>query len=275
MSTSRVRCDDARMLMDVNGRSVFVMDVGAGGVPVLLHSGWIGTWEDWAPQVAALSRQGRVVAFDHRGSGRTAGQAAELELGRLVDDLLEIADVLGLARPVLGGFSTGSQVVQHALHRAPDRFSALVLMCPCGDTPPDPAFLALLEQDLPTGIEVFLDACLPEADAEDVGPVRKWARDLLSQSGPAAAVALLRSMMAPSPALAGLDLPELPTLIIQGDLDPFSPVEYGRSLADRFPRSSHRVLAGAGHLLAMTRPGWTTDAIRQFLASSERPGRDR
>ncbi|MGN6742616.1 MAG: alpha/beta fold hydrolase [Amnibacterium sp.] len=258
------------MLRVVDGRPVFVMDVGTGGRPVLLHSGWIGTWEDWAPQVAALSRQNRVVAFDHRGAGRTPGEPSELVLDRLVDDLLVLADALELDRPVLGGFSTGSQVVQHALHRAPDRFSALILMSPCGDTPPDPAFLGLLEQDFAAGVEAFLDACLPEAESDDVSAVRKWARDILHQSGSAAAVALLRSMLAPSPALAGPALPDVPVLIVHGDRDPFSPVAYGRALAERFPRASHRVVPGAGHLVAMTRPGETADLMCEFVSTYSR-----
>lgn len=256
------------MFLSVNGRPAFVMDAGSGGEAVVLHSGWIGTWEDWAPQVAGLSRDRRVVAFDHRGAGRTPGAPDEVHVDRLVDDLFEVIDALAVERCVLGGFSTGSQVVQHALHRSPHRFSALLLMCPSGDAPPDPAFLDLLERDFDTAIDHFVTACLPEAAEENVDAVRKWALDVLHQSDSASSVQLLQAMMSPSPALAGLDLPDIPTLILQGDADPFSPVAYGRALADRFPSAArHQVLPGAGHLLAMTRPTAALTAIQDFLTT--------
>lgn len=256
------------VFISVGGRQTFVMDVGSGGEAVVLHSGWIGTWEDWAPQLAALSRQRRVVAFDHRGAGRTCGAPDEVSIERLVDDLFDVLDALAVDRCVLGGFSTGSQVVQHALHRSPQRFSALLLMCPSGDAAPDPAFLALLEADFDAAIRQFLTACLPEAAEQNVEPVRKWAHDVLHQSDSASAVHLLRAMMSPSPAIAGVRLPDVPVLVLQGDADPFSPVEYGRLLAERFPSAGrHHVLHGAGHLLAMTRPQETLDAMERFLAS--------
>lgn len=255
------------VFVSIKGRPVFVVDVGAGDQVVVLHSGWIGTWEDWAPQVAALSRFRRVIAFDHRGAGRTPGLASELCMDRLVDDLLELIETFGLDRCVLGGFSTGSQVVQHALSRAPDRFSAVILMCPSGDAAPDPAFLDLLTSDFGAAVDQFVQACLPEAIREDVAPVRKWARDVLHQSEPANAVRLLQTMMSPSPALAGMQLPDIPALILQGDSDPFSPVEYGHALAERFPSASgQRVIHGSGHLLAMTRPAESVAAIQRFLS---------
>ncbi|HEV7192959.1 MAG TPA: alpha/beta fold hydrolase [Jatrophihabitantaceae bacterium] len=165
------------------------MDVGAGDDAVVLHSGWIGTWEDWAPQLSALSRGQRVVAFDHRGVGRTPCETGEFGVDRLAEDLLEVIETLEVGRCVLGGFSTGSQVLQRALSQAPDQFCALILMCPSGDAAPDAAFLDMLRSDFDTAIDMFVQACLPEAVHEDVAAVRKWvAVDWADANGQAVAV---------------------------------------------------------------------------------------
>lgn len=90
------------MFMPVRDRLFFVPSFGAGGTPFLAHSGWIGTWEDWQPQLAAVSRSRRAIGYDHRGTGRTGGPAADFSFGALVDDVFDVMDGLGIDRCILG-----------------------------------------------------------------------------------------------------------------------------------------------------------------------------
>jgi pimeloyl-ACP methyl ester carboxylesterase len=122
------------MFIGIGGRQVFMVDLGAGGLPFVAHSGWVGTWEDWEPPLAALSRTRRAVGFDHRGAGRTGGEPEHISFSALVDDLVALLDGLGITRCALGGFSNGNRVVQEAVARQPDRYAGLVLMCP-SETP--------------------------------------------------------------------------------------------------------------------------------------------
>lgn len=59
---------------------------------------------------------------------------------------------------------------------------------------------------------------------------------------------------------------EAPTLLLWGDADPISPVAVGRFLARRLPNSTLRILAGAGHDLALTHTEVVADLIRTHLA---------
>lgn len=251
------------MFMEVGGRQVFMVDLGGGGLPFVAHSGWVGTWEDWEPQLAALSRTRRVVGFDHRGAGRTGGDPAAVTFEALVDDLIALLDALGISRCALGGFSSGNRVVQEAVARQPDRYAGLVLMCPHETPEANEGFIGLLQADHYAGIEAFLDRCLPEPDSDHV---RRWARDVLHQSSAEQAVVLLRALSGPTVATQRPGTLALPTLVVQGDTDPLSPVAYGEALVTAIPGAKHVVVPG-GHLIAQTRPEATAAPMADFLAA--------
>jgi pimeloyl-ACP methyl ester carboxylesterase len=251
------------MFIGMGGRQVFMVDLGAGGLPFVAHSGWIGTWEDWEPQLAALSRTRRAIGFDHRGAGRTGGEPEHVTFSALVDDLVALLDGLGITRCALGGFSNGNRVVQEAVARQPDRYAGLVLMCPSERPEANEGFIGLLQADYNAGIEAFLDRCLPEPDS---GHVRRWARDVLHQSSAEQAVALLRALSGPSVATERPGALTLPTLVVQGDADPLSPVAYGEVLVAAIAGAKHVVVPG-GHLIAQTRPDATSAPMADFLAT--------
>lgn len=262
--TSALQCDyGLDMFIGVGERQVFIVDLGSGGLPFVAHSGWVGTWEDWEPQLAALSRTRRAVGFDHRGAGRTGGEPEGVTLDALVDDLLALLDTLGITRCALGGFSSGNQVVQEAILRQPDRYAGLVLMCPYEAPEANESFIGLLQADYDAGVEAFLEMCLPEANSDHV---RRWGRDVLHQSSAEQAVALLRALSGPTVATQRPGTLTLPALVVQGDADPLSPVAYGEALVAALPGAKHVVVPG-GHLIAQTRPEATSAAIGDFLAA--------
>lgn len=253
------------MFIEVGERQVFMVDMGNGALPFVAHSGWVGTWEDWEPQLAALSRTRRAVGFDHRGAGRTGGDPAAVTFEALVDDLIALLDALGISRCALGGFSSGNRVVQEAVARQPDRYAGLVLMCPHEAPEANEGFIGLLHSDHDAGIEAFLDMCLPEADSDHV---RGWAREVLHQSSAEQAVSLLRALSGPTVATERPGTLALPTLVVQGDADPLSPVAYGERLVAAIPGAKQVVVPG-GHLIAQTRPEATASPMTDFLAALE------
>jgi pimeloyl-ACP methyl ester carboxylesterase len=71
-----------------------------------------------------------VIRWDARGHGSTppAATAEEHRWDRLGDDVIALADALGLARFAAGGISMGAAVTLHAALKAPDRFAAMMLL---------------------------------------------------------------------------------------------------------------------------------------------------
>jgi pimeloyl-ACP methyl ester carboxylesterase len=253
------------MFLDVDGARLFTVDVGVGDLPVVLHSGWIGTWEDWLPQIEALSRDTRVVAYDHRGTGRSLSPPEDITRERLMSDLLAVMDAKGIERCVLGGFSSGSSLVLEVASREPERFAGVVLMCPAlpGE---DLGFETLLRDDFATAIEGFIDLCLPEAAERDVTALRHWASTLLHQAGAEQAVALLRVLRLPA-GVTSLTPVTLPSMIVMGAADPLSNASHLDEWQQILPIAEVVLLPGIGHLAAFTATGNVNGPLTRFVAN--------
>ncbi|MFY8092473.1 MAG: pyrimidine utilization protein D [Niveispirillum sp.] len=111
------------MHVDIHGRD----DEDA---PVLiLSSGLGGSGAYWASQLPALAPHFRVITYDHRGTGRTGGTVPENGgITAMADDVLEIADRLGVPRFSLMGHALGGLIGLDLALRAPQRLDRLVLV---------------------------------------------------------------------------------------------------------------------------------------------------
>jgi 3-oxoadipate enol-lactonase len=112
---------------DVNGQHIYFEDSGGDGPPVILSHGFLMDHEMFAPQVAALSPEFRVITWDERGFGQTAA-AAPFSYWDSADDALALLSHLGVEQAVVGGMSQGGFLSLRAALAAPDRVKALVLM---------------------------------------------------------------------------------------------------------------------------------------------------
>jgi diacylglycerol O-acyltransferase len=80
----------------------------------------------WYPSLEALRQRYRVIVFDQRWHGRGI-RSADFRLEDCADDVVAVADALGVETFVPVGYSMGSLVAQHTWHRHPDRVAGAVL----------------------------------------------------------------------------------------------------------------------------------------------------
>lgn len=118
-------------IVELPGRgTTFVTDSGpddADAVPVmLLHSVMTTGLLTWYPTLPDLTRRFRAITMDQRWHGR--GITSEtFSLDDCADDVVALADVLGIDRFVAAGFSMGGGIAQLVARRHPDRVRGLVL----------------------------------------------------------------------------------------------------------------------------------------------------
>lgn len=94
---------------------------------VLLH-GWTVTADlNWFPAYDAVGARHPVLALDHRGHGRGLRPPGRFRLADCADDVVALADVLGIDQLLPVGYSMGGLVAQLLWHRHPDRVAGLVL----------------------------------------------------------------------------------------------------------------------------------------------------
>ena len=97
------------------------------GHPVVLLHHLAGDSDDWAVVAEALAADGRwVVAPDLRGHG-ASGRTPAYSLALMRDDVLALADSLGVERFDLVGHSLGGSVAALVAVTAPERLTRLVL----------------------------------------------------------------------------------------------------------------------------------------------------
>jgi 3-oxoadipate enol-lactonase len=107
-----------------------VRDVpGPPGAPtiVLLHGLGATAALNWPVAAHVLSSDFHVVSLDQRGHGRGIRSARPFRLEDCADDVVALADVLGIDQVVAAGYSMGGPVALLARRRHPDRIAGMVL----------------------------------------------------------------------------------------------------------------------------------------------------
>ncbi|MET0461264.1 MAG: alpha/beta fold hydrolase [Ilumatobacteraceae bacterium] len=135
------------------GGRLFVHEIAGppGAATLVLLHGWRGTAAgNWATAMPALARDFHVVAPDLRGHDAASA-----------DDVMAMADALGVERFVAVGYSLGSAVAVRLGRHHPDRVAGLVLCAAAVSIPPAGTLGDV--GDIPTAVVVTRqDRLIPE-----------------------------------------------------------------------------------------------------------------
>lgn len=243
---------------------------GPEDAPVLLLGGSLGTnLSMWEPQIAALSSDFKVIAFDHRGHGGSPVPPTPYEIADLGADLVALMDHLGIEQASYAGVSIGGMVGIWLGANAADRLRSLVLICTSAYAPPASRWLDRAVAVRSAGTtEVIADAV-----------VSGWFTPAWAQAHPQA-VAAHRAMIAGTDpegycgcceALATMDLRDrlpsvaVPTLVIGALQDLALPVEHQRLIASSVPGARLEVVDDAAHIASAQQPQAINRLIREHL----------
>jgi pimeloyl-ACP methyl ester carboxylesterase len=247
----------------VGGGNIHYETAGAGPPLVLLHG--IGSnSRSWHRQLAELSSDFKVIAWDAPGYGRSSDPEGKPSMAYYARRLRELLDELGIDRIHLLGHSAGGVVAQEFYRSYPERVSKLILA--------DTTFIGSkdkLEQRLR-----MIHGMTPSELALERAP------KLLSHSAPPdlleEAISIMSEVRAAgyefaAIALAGCDTREVlrnlrvPTRLIWGVEDEVTPmwkeVPDGARLA---------VIPFAGHLCYVEQPELFNTIVRGFLREDNR-----
>jgi len=114
------------------------------GPPLVLSPGLGGSAGYWAPNLEALTADHRIVLYDHRGTGRSdRALKPGLTVDDMADDVIAIADAIGLRRFGLIGHAAGAAIGLSLALRFPERLDRLIAINAWAA--PDPHFLRCME----------------------------------------------------------------------------------------------------------------------------------
>lgn len=256
------------MFHTVGGRRVHSVSFGRGPATVVGVAGSFANWEIWEPSFELLSRDWRVVAFDHDGVGETKVPVTEISHEHHIETLLSVLDAQDVGRCVVAGDSANAAVAIAAALQEPDRFDGLVVVNGHAwgfDRPEVHRFIDGLRNQFDATVDFFVDLVFPEPDSAHL---KAWLRDIIRRTGPDAAAAILEANLAIDlrPRLAELDIP---ALIIHGRLDAVSAaaMDDAREMAHRLPDAELVLIDDAGHLPLLSRPEVVAHHLAGFLTA--------
>lgn len=263
---------------EVNGLSVAYERIGDGAPLILLH-GILQDSRVWNRQLADLSDQFTVIAWDAPGAGRSSDPSEPFTMADWADCLAGLMDEIGINQAHILGLSLGGILAQEFYRRHPARTRSLIL----ADT------YAGWRGSLPESIwKERLATCLREASMPANEFVPKWIPGLFSDAAPEELREELAAIMSDFHPIgyrlmiqtANLDTRDLlpnirvPTLLVWGDADKRAPMTVAHQLRDAIPEARLAIIPGAGHVSNLEQPARFNAEVRGFcrsLAATERP----
>lgn len=240
------------------------------GPAVGLAHGAGGNTLVWWQQVPYFARTHRVVAFDHRGFGRSLCAPEHAQARHFADDLAAILDAAGIARAALVCQSMGGWTGLQFARAHPERVTALVLSgTPAGIlTPQVQQALAAIAAAAAAELQAPAWNHPHPALAADIftrDPERGFLYAQLAGLNPPAALAhvALQEVMTDPSALAGWSIP---TLLVGGTHDRLFAPEVLREVAAAIPGARFREIPYAGHSPYFETPEEFNLVVGRFLA---------
>lgn len=239
------------------------------GSPTVIMAASLGTDRSmWREQVELLPPTWNVVTFDLRGHGESPLSPSTPTIDDFADDVISIADDLGVHRFAFCGLSIGGAIGQSLGARYPERVSSLVLAS---------TGLTILS---PQALEERAARVLAEGTAwiADVSAPR-WFTERFRAEHPEVVEAKmdhLRHMAARAYADACLALAtfdghaaassiSVPTLVVAGADDHATPPAGSQALAAAIPGAELRSLADCAHLCSVEQPELFTELVRRHI----------
>jgi len=272
---------------DSNGVKIHYIVEGKGEPVVLIHGFSADIDKNWrtgfsiGPEsaqpmiVEALSKKYQVIAIDNRGHGQSDKPRDPKDYGvEMVEDVIRLLDHLKIKQAHVVGYSMGAIITAKLLVMHPDRLLTATLGGSGGIREGAPTvFFDQLASSLEQGkgmgmlIEALTPAGRPKPSAERIAAINAA---LAQSNDPKALAAVVRSFKDLGVAPAKLEINQVPTLALIGDLDPLKTgVD---ALKGHMGNLKIVVIEGADHMTAVTSPVFIK-SLSEFLAQNSSAGK--
>jgi pimeloyl-ACP methyl ester carboxylesterase len=225
----------------------------------------------WDAQLAGLAGVAHVIAPDLRGSGDSEVTPGPYSMDLFADDLAALLDHLKIGRAIVAGLSMGGYIAFSFWRRHAARVQALALVDTRAepDTPQARAgrdtSADLVRRE---GTEALARQMLPRLLApENFANATLAGRALAIMAvnpgaGMVGNLQAMRDRQDSRPLLAQISVP---TLVIAGEADQFTPPSDGQAMADAIPGARMVVIPRAGHLSPLENPRAVNRTLRAFV----------
>ena len=256
--------------LDIRGVRLHYDDQGSGQPIVFVH-GHPFNHTMWQYQVSRFSKEYRLIMPDLRGYGRTEVTPGKVLLDEMALDILHLLESLGLEQAIFCGLSMGGQIVLDFYRLFPHKVKALIIVDSDARGETSESYrqrmqkAALIEK---IGMKQHTDDTIHQyiaAASMKNTPVYTHLYEMMTTTTAEGAAAAHKGRGERRDHLPFLPHIHVPTLIIVGEEDFFTPEPIARLMSDAIPGARLAVIAGAGHLPNMEKPEAFNEAVYNFL----------
>lgn len=246
-----------------------VAERGSGDrTPILFLHGVGSDKSVWEPQLEHFGKQRRAIAFDYPGYGESDFHADATR-----DDFAEAMhagmDGLGIERAHICGLSLGG-VIAIAMHAAaPDRCASLILADSFAVHPEGQAIYGRALEASATGLRGLAERRAPLLLAPNTpNAVCREVIETMAAINPEAYRLGARAVWLAEQRERAAAI-DVPTLVLVGDLDPITPPDLSKELAELVPGARLEVIHNASHIANLDKPDEFNRLVDDFLSAVE------
>lgn len=226
----------------------------------------------WHRQTAALSDRYRLLLPDLRGHGQSQAGDGQYTQKLFVEDLITLLDELHIRRVTLCGLSLGAAVAMRTALDHPERVSGLILSNTRadGDSYEDIVWrerviLRIKQLGIGRFVETFLRTVFARHSfatrQDDIALIR----ETMTQMSPLAMCGALLAQAARPNLVPRLFRIQVPTLVIAGELDTFTPPSLAETIHDAIAGSQLRYVPQSAHMSPLENPEFYNALLEEFL----------
>ncbi|WP_394617572.1 alpha/beta fold hydrolase [Lentzea sp. JNUCC 0626] len=258
---------------NVNGITIGYDDTGTGEDVLVLVHGHPFDRTMWHPQVEHFSARGwRVIAADLRGYGASTVVPGITTLDVFAQDIKGLLDHLNVDKFVLGGLSMGGQIVMQCAQDFPERIKALILADTFAQSETEEGRRnrnAMADRLLAEGMSGYATEVKWKMVARHNPEAAEFVAGLMHNAPPQGAAAALRGRAERPDYTATLAKITVPTLVIVGSDDEYTPVKDAEYMHERIQApKTLEIVEGAAHMPNLERPDTFNKAVDQLLAQA-------
>jgi pimeloyl-ACP methyl ester carboxylesterase len=272
-----------------DGASVFYQVEGDGEPGMVLCDGLGCDGFAWKYLQPYLKRRFRTLRWHYRGHGRSGLPRERERIGMTYtcDDLARVMDAAGMEKAVIFGHSMGVQVALEFHRRFASRVSGLVLICGAYGTPLDTwhghdklrrafPYIRQVVERFPVGTRALTRALLSTELVMQLAITAEMNRDFirpkdlvpyfahLAKMDPVVFVRTLDSL-ATHTAWEHLPHVTVPSLVVGGDRDRFTPGKLSEDMARAIPGAELLMVRGGSHTTPLEHPDLLELRVERFL----------
>jgi pimeloyl-ACP methyl ester carboxylesterase len=250
-------------IAELSGTRLFYWDTGGNGSTVVLLHPATGSALMWVYQQPAFANAGyRVISFSRRGYYKS-DPASNDNPGVAADDLHNLIAYLGIEKfHVVSSAAGGSIAADYALSHSDALISLVITSNSAGVRTGDIARLSA--SLLPNGFDQMppeFRELGPSYRAANPEGVRQW----LELERKAIGSELVRQRVGNTISAEKLNTIKIPTLLMTGDADLYTPPSLLRMVAAQIPNCEVVIVPEAGHAIYWERPDIFNQIVLDFI----------